>query len=48
MSVRIDIVSTMCTGLRYLDLKSLEEMIGTDCFETALEYVRRQAVLKQV
>ena len=30
------------------DPGSLEDMVGADCYEAALGYVRRQAVLKQV
>jgi SWIM zinc finger len=30
------------------DPGSLEDMVGPDCYEAALGYVRRQAVLKQV
>ena len=38
----------MRVELSDLDSGSLEDMIGTDCYETALGYVRRQAVSQQL
>jgi hypothetical protein len=35
----------MYANLGDLDLDTLEEIIGADCFEAALGYIRRQAVL---
>ena len=36
----------MYANMSDIDLDSLEEMIGVDCYEAAAGYVRRQAVLK--
>ena len=37
----------MYANLGDIDLDTLEEIIGADCFEAALGYIRRQAVLSQ-
>ncbi len=37
----------MYAKLGDIDLDSLEEIIGAECFEAALGYIRRQAVLRQ-
>ena len=37
----------MDIDLSELDLGSLEEIIGTDCYEAALAYVRRRAVTQR-
>ena len=46
MSLPIGSLSVMCANISDIDLDSLEEMIGVDCYEAAAGYVRRQAVLK--
>ena len=38
----------MSVELNDMDPGSLEDMIGTDCYEAALEYVRRKAVVQQI
>jgi len=38
----------MSVELAGLDHDSLEKMIGPECYETALEYVRRKAVSQQI
>ncbi len=48
MSVPADSLPGMRVQLTGADPGSLEEMIGTECFEAALGYIRRKAVIEQV
>ena len=48
MSAPIDSLGGMTVELSDVDPASLEDMVGTDCDQAALGYVRRQAVVKQV
>ena len=48
MSVPADSLGGMKVELSDMDPGSLEDMVGTDCYQAALGYVRRQAVVEQV
>jgi len=48
MSVPADSLAGMTVELSDLDPDSLENLVGTDCYQAALRYVRRQAVVEQV
>src|SRR5580658_7296920 len=48
MSVAADNLVGMMVELSDVDLDSLEDLVGTDCYQAALRYVRRQAVVHQV
>ena len=48
MSAPADSLADMNVAFSDLDPESVEDMVGTDCYQAALGYVRRQAVVHQV
>ncbi len=48
MSVPADSLPGMRVQLTGADPGSLEEMIGAECYEAALRYIRRKAVIEQI